>query len=176
MGLRDRAKFTGNRNTGNSVFLDQAGLYKIEIEVIGFYNSAILNEDGEPVDKFWKISGHITERDTDAPSGQEGPYSPLEVGTEVVSIHNLAKDRYGFSRNEREEIAGALGTPVKDLVNCAGRSIIVEIWPKTTGKGRTILVRSWASADEDAGDNERAAEDAVRQDTDNGNEFGDMPF
>jgi len=140
MGLRDRAKFTGNRNTGNSSFLDAPGLYEIEVTSLGGFTSQV-DDTG-----YWKLGGFITERDTKAPEGQSGEYSPLAVESEVVVIHNLSKDKWGFSRGERVEIAAALGVSSEDWAEGVGRRIIVEIWPKTNQKGRTSYVRSWTGA------------------------------
>ena len=171
MGLRDKvAGQIGSRNTGRGAFMDEPGLYEVEVSFAGEYDSAL--EDGP---RYWKIEGVIVEVDKEAPSSFRGDdYSPLEVGQEVVVIHNFSKDRYGYARDERRDLKSVLG--IESWEDAAGCIAIVEVWEKSLKKG-SINVRSWMASprNRNAVSGVETSDNAKTQD-DGDDGFEVMPF
>ena len=129
MGLRDEvAKQVGNRNTGKGVFLEDLGLYEIEIIFAGDFESVL----GDA--RYWKVEGVIR-------NAEEGP---LAVGQEVITIHNHSKDKWGYCRDERAGLKNALG--VESWEDAAGCLVIVDVWERVTKAGRSINIRSWLAS------------------------------
>ena len=166
MGLRDEvAKQVGSRNTGRGVFLEDLGLYEIEVSFAGEFESALGDAH------YWKLEGVIA-------ISEEGP---LAQGQEIVVIHNLAKDKWGYSRDERQVLQKALR--IESWEDAAGCLVIVDVWERVTKSGKTVNVRSWlasprnrnAVSEVETSDNAYAENDAKTQD-DGDDGFEVMPF
>jgi hypothetical protein len=141
MGLRDQVQSQIESRDKGGAFLEEQGLYRIELTGAGFFDS----KKGRST-KYWKLTGFITEKEEQPPEGYQGrhKYSPLDVGQEVVVIHNLSKDEWGYSAEERNRISLVLGLGKEHDWDVAGLQIVVEIAPKE--KGKPLNVRYWYRA------------------------------